>query len=158
MSTDTFETPRLTDTGDWRRAGHEEETATTERGQVAGRPARVRDRTPGTVGLAGIAGTVRLRMAGIPPRASRIWARLRERCLVAGSAAASCADGLRRRADTSRWCSLNVAIVIVWSVAVAMVAIAVALAVSPLLGIMLALAEGVGLGLGSGRLARLVAR
>jgi len=159
MSTDTFETPRLPDTGSWHRAEYEQETATTEQQPLA---AARSSRVPDPAALAGhasdIVAAVGLRLSGIVPAASRGWRWVSQRCAVAWAAAGARTDGLRRSAEASRWCSLDVAIVLVWSIAVAMVAIALALAVSPLLGIAVALAEGVALGLGGGRLARLVTR
>jgi hypothetical protein len=176
MSTDSFDTPRMQDSkdpharpfesvddttitrprtpgssersrGDWRSAGGSlmsrarsmaRSTSARARkgasdvGQSIGRRAR----SPQAAGAAA---------ESIPARASRFVRGCR-------GAVHGWVDGAWRASPGLGWRSIDVAIVLVWSVAVGLIALELALAVSPLLGVAVALSEGVVLGAGAARL------
>jgi len=135
MSTDTFETPRITDRAD--RYEHESPTVDTD--EVT---ADLQKRPPRPSARVQIAARWKL----ITEHLSAGTASLRARATA----------GLTWVDKNTRWRSIDAAIAVVWSLAVALIAIELALAVTPLAGIVVALAAGTVLGWGGRRLAQVI--
>ena len=134
MSTDTFETPRLSDQFE----GYERE------------PTIDTDEVTADLGTKPRRPSMQVQMAArwkvITEHLSAATARLR----VHAASGRSWVD------KNTKWRSIDAAIAVVWSVAVALIAIELALAVTPLAGIVVALVAGTVLGWGGRRLAQLV--
>jgi hypothetical protein len=176
MSTDSFDTPRMGDSTDPHARPFEsgdDTTITTRRTHGSSEESRADWRRAGGSLIGGARSMVRSGSAGVYKGASdlgqAIGGRVRSPKGV-GAAAESiharasqlvhgCRDAMHGWVDGAwpanrglRWRSIDVALVLVWSLAVGLIAVELALAVSPLLGVAVALLEGVVLGAGAARL------
>jgi hypothetical protein len=135
MSTDTFETPRLSDHAD----RSEPELPFVDTDEITADMEK-RPRRP----------SARVQMAAR-------WKIVTEHLSAAAASLRVRAGEGRSWVDkNTKWRSIDAAIAVVWSLAVALIAIELALAVTPLAGIVVALVAGTVLGWGGRRLAQLI--